>query len=239
MNPLDQYEPSLIDRLGGDLWLILQWANALFAGVIGNINLDLIHVVKVIELRKLMAKTERVLERTWLSMRCHERRINSDPDDVRAWRDRILSISSIQHEELTSKLPHVSIGPTDANSLIAGNGRFCVAGWCTTAQIVALVVSRTGKFLKFFDVDHAKATLGCTPRVTGCRIDQFVKTVMSKVEVPVTRGELEESIVIFEMGSWISDYQIRSAHVGCRDGEAYQLMFARRDAAFNNTTGAG
>src|SRR4029078_5489632 len=198
-----------------------------------------IYVVKVIQFRELMAKTGRVRKRTRLASRRRERRINRSPCDVPAWRNRILSISSIQNEKLTGKLPNISIGPTDANSLIARNSRFCRGSWCATAQIVSVVVSGTGKFLKFFYVDHAKATLGCTPGVTRCRINQFVKTVMSKVEVTMTRGELEESIAIVEMFSRISDHQIRSADIGRRHCDAYQLMFAGCNPACLNTTGAG
>src|SRR6185369_17063508 len=62
---------------------------------------------------------------------------------------------------------------------------------------------------------------------------------MSKVEVPVTTGELKESIAIREMHTRISDYQISSADVGRRHSEADQLMFARRNSALLNTTGAG
>src|SRR5262245_52616715 len=100
--------------------------------MIGNINLNFTHVVKVIELRKLMAKTCRIRERTRLAGRCDERRINSDPDDVRARRNRILSIASIQNEKLTGKLPNISICPTHADSLIARNGWVCRGSWCAT-----------------------------------------------------------------------------------------------------------
>src|SRR5262249_23861797 len=207
--------------------------------MIGNINLDFSPVVKVIELRELMAQTNRLRERTWPARPRSERRINSDPDDVRAWRNRILSIPPIQNEKLASKLPNISIGPADANPLIADNGRFCCGSWCATGQKVSLVVSRTGKFLKFLYVNHAKATLGCTPDVTRCRINQFVKSVMSKVEVPVTTGELKESITIGEVDIRISDYQISSADVGRRHSETYQPVFAGCNSAFFNTTGGG
>lgn len=118
--------------------------------MIRNVNLDFSHVVKVIQLRELMAKTSRIRERTRLASRCHERRIDSDADDVGAWRNRILAVSSIQNKKLTGKLPNISIGPTDTNSLIARNGRFCVCSWRATAQIVSFIVSGAGKFLKFF-----------------------------------------------------------------------------------------
>src|SRR5690242_5399993 len=100
-----------------------------------------------------MAKTDRIRKGARLARPCCERWIDGDPNNVRTWRNRILSISSIQNEKLTSKLPNISIGPTHANPLIADNGRFCRGTWCATAQIVSLVVSRTGKFLKFFYVN--------------------------------------------------------------------------------------
>src|SRR5262249_59148831 len=111
--------------------------------------------------------------------------------------------------------------------------------WRTTAQKVSMVVGRAGKVLEFFYVNHAKATLGCTPGVTRCRINQFVKTVMSKVEMPMTSGELKEAITIGEMDIRISDYQISSTDIGRRHSEAYQLMFAGCNSAFFNTTGGG
>src|SRR5512133_548998 len=112
----------LINRLGRRWWLILQWTNALFSWMLRNVNLDFTYVVKVIELRKLMAETEGILKRTRLPDTCYEWWINSDPDDVVAWRNWRLPIGTVQNEVLARKLPNISICPTDTDTLIAHNG---------------------------------------------------------------------------------------------------------------------
>ena len=80
--------------------------------VIGNIDLNLSHVVEVIEFRQLMAKTDRIREGARLARRRCERRIDRDPDNVRAWWHWILPVSSVQNEKLTGKLPNISVSPT-------------------------------------------------------------------------------------------------------------------------------
>src|SRR5229473_1148023 len=131
-----------------------------------------------------MAEAVRIRERATLARCSGKRRVHCDANNVCPWWNRHLPISPVQNEILTTELPNVSICPAKADALISDNSWFCRRGGCTTRQIVAIVICRAREGLIFLDINHAKATLGRAPDEAGCRINQLVESVVTKMKVP-------------------------------------------------------
>ena len=70
-----------------------------------------------------MAKPIRIFRGARLAVRCGEWRIYRDPNKVRAGRNRRLAVAAVQNEVLATQLPDISVRPTYANPLVAGNRR--------------------------------------------------------------------------------------------------------------------
>src|SRR5882672_1915974 len=81
------------------------------------------NVVVVIRFRQLVtdARMIRVGKATRFARPWDESRIHGDANDVIPRRHRFLSVAAIEDEVLAAKLEEVCVGPSVADSLIAGN----------------------------------------------------------------------------------------------------------------------
>src|SRR5262249_40957724 len=140
--------------------------------------------------------------------------------NVLAGRNRRLTVPSIQEEELASQFPHVHIGPSFTDALIAWNTR----GAAT--QEVPRIVIGSGIRAVLFDVDHAEAALCRLPYLPSCRVDELIERVMPEVKVMVTRRELIEPITCGNVSVRISKREIRVTDVRRRYRESHKRVFA-------------
>src|SRR5215510_642060 len=150
-----------------------------------------------------------------------------------------LSVSSVEHEILTTEFPDISIRPTDTDSLITSYGGLSGRRRGAAREIIPIVTRRTRICLILLHVDHAKASLGGTPSLISCGIDQFIQCVMPKVEMTMTRSELVKTVVIVKMNVRIAQGQVGCADVGRRNRKSQQRVLARRDAAFFDAAKGG
>src|SRR4029453_8561669 len=175
-----------------DLWGVLDGSVAGAPWLVPDDHRRLAHVVRVIALGQLVAESRRrVLDaRAVASAVGCVRRVHGDAYGVDPWRDHRLSVTAIEHEVLSSKLPDVGIGPPIADALEAVALRRATAP-IAPPTVTAVDVVRIG-------VEHAEAALGGLPGL-AVRVNELVRGVMLKVEVIVACGELKEPVLVREV----------------------------------------
>src|SRR5262245_34189614 len=161
----------------------------------------------------------------------NESRIDRDPDNVLAGRNRRLSVSPIKQEVLSAEPPIINICPAFTDPLIPGHADR------TTVSEMRFIVRIPSVGVILLDVDHAKAALGRTPNESVTGIDQLIERVVSEMIMIVATRELKEAIC--EMLVGIADGQVGIANVRRRYGEAHQGMLARRDMPFLDAAKCG
>jgi len=151
----------------------------------------------------------------------HERRVDGYSNNVLTGRNRRLTVPSIQQEVLASELPHVHIGPSFTDALIAWNAR-----GAATQEVPRVVIgSRIRAVL--LDVDHAEAALCRLPYKPSYRVDELIQRVMPEVIVMVTRRELIKSIVVPDVFIRVPKGEVRVADVRRRYRESHKRVLAR------------
>ena len=159
--------------------------------------------------------------------------INSDADDVVAWRYRRLTVSSIENEVLTTEFPNIGVRPPLTNPLIARNAN------STAAQEVSRVVVRSGVCSVFLDINHAKAAFCRAPDNTGARVHQLIERVMPEVVMIVTRGKLIQPIIVPDMVVRISQREVCVTNIWGRHRESNDGMRSRCYFSFDHATKVG
>src|SRR5256885_16373999 len=90
--------------------------------MIGNTDLHLADVVRVVRLEETMTEPSgRIEESARIALTWLVRGIHFDADDVIAGRDDGLAIRAVQHEVLAAEPFHIGIAVIHADTLIAGN----------------------------------------------------------------------------------------------------------------------
>src|SRR4051812_15541843 len=115
-----------------------------------------------------------------LACRRSKARIDCDPYDVVARRNRGLSVAAVKHKELSGQLPDVHVRPAFADALIAW-----YAGRSAGCEISGVVV-RSGVRAVLLDIYHTEAALGCAPNESCGGVNQLIKRVVPEMKMIVT-----------------------------------------------------
>ena len=154
-------------------------------------------------------RVKRVSKSAWLTSRRSEARVDRDPYYVAARWDWRLSVASVKHKVLPSELPNIHIRPAFADSLVAWfAGR-------ATGQEFSVVIIWAGVRAILLNIYHAEASLSCAPNESGNRVDQLIERVVPEMEMLVTGGELEESIVCSDVIVRVAYNEIAISYVWC------------------------
>ncbi|MDQ6635805.1 MAG: hypothetical protein M3Z10_13725 [Gemmatimonadota bacterium] len=129
-----------------------------------------------------------------------------------------MRVSAVKYEILAAQLEDVGVGPAVADALEAIDREIAAVAVVPRAVAGANVV-RVG-------VQHAEAPLGRLPGVTA-RVDQSVRRVMLEVEMLVTCGKGEPTVLIGEAAVAVrihvlertADEDVTVADVRGRNGE--------------------
>src|SRR5262245_6360463 len=162
------------------------------------------------------ALVERIGKPARLASLRHESWIDGDADDVATGRYGVLPVPAVKNKELTPELPNIGVRPTLTYALIASD----VRGSAT--QKLSVVVIWAGVSAVLLNIDHAESALSCTPYVAGRRIDQFIKRVVTEVEMVVTGRKFVQSVIRGDVVVWIAKRKIAVPYVWSRYCEAQQ-----------------
>src|SRR5215813_6924962 len=111
-------------------------------------------------------------------------RIDCDANDVVTGRHYVLTIPSIENEILTAELPDIGVRPALAYTLIPGN----VGSSANQKLSVVVIWARICAIL--LDINHAEPAFSGAPDVSRRWVDQFVKGVVTEVEMVVAGRKL-------------------------------------------------
>lgn len=149
--------------------------------------------------------------------------IDCNANDVVPGRHYRLSVTTVENEILTAELPNIGVRPALAYALISRNA------WSSAAQKLAVVVIWAGVSAILLKVNHAEPAFSRTPDLSRHRIDQFIKRVVTEVEMIVTGREFVQSVI--DVVVRVTEREVGVAYVWRRHGEAQQRMRARRNTA--------